>query len=96
MQFWKDKFEVLLVSIIFSLVFGAWVITDFRADIKEFLIAIFGAWLALLRVVQRPSQMQAGTVNADLITAENIESASTESGDINTKRTSKAIARKET
>lgn len=79
-QFLKDKFEVILVSIVFMVVFVLWVQSDYRPDVKEFLIAIFGAWLALLRVVQRPSNVQAQTINAD-----GIESASTQSGDIVTK-----------
>ena len=77
MQWLRDKFEVLLVSVIFGSVFWIWVQSDYRGDVKEFLIAIFGAWLALLRVVQRPSNVQ-----ADTITTDSIDTAKTESGDI--------------
>lgn len=75
--FFKDKFEVILVSTVFVMVFAMWVIYDFREDVKEFLIAIFGAWLALLRVIQKPS-----TVKTDYISARNIEEATTQSGDV--------------
>lgn len=67
MNFLKDKFEVIIVTVMLGVMFGLWVQSDFRPDIKEFLIAVFGAWLALLKVSTRPTA---------------IGSASTESGDI--------------
>lgn len=76
-QFLRDKFEVLLVSVVFALVFFLWNQTDFRTDVKEFLVAIFGAWLALLRVVQKP-----GSVTAQNVSADTIETANTQEGDI--------------
>lgn len=82
MQFLKDKFEFIVVTIVLSILLLVWVQSGYNPEVKELLIAVFGAWLAVLRIVQKPSTVTANTVNADGITAENIESASTESGDI--------------
>jgi hypothetical protein len=84
-QFLRDKFEVILVTIVLLLVFGSWVQSDYRSDLKEFVIIVFGAWLALLRVVQKPSTTTVaagGTLRADSISAESIDTANTEQGDI--------------
>jgi hypothetical protein len=68
MNFLKDKFEILVVTALLIMIFLMWVQSDYRGDIKEFLIAVFGAWLALLKVSTRPLSA--------------IGTASTESGDI--------------
>lgn len=77
MQFFKDKFELMVVTIVFMVVFIVWINSDYRGDVKEFLIAVFGAWLTLMRIVQRPSNIQ-----ADTITADSIDTAKTGTGDI--------------
>lgn len=82
MQFWKDKFELILVTVVLTLLIILWVNSGYRPDLKEFVIIISGAWLALLRVVQRPSTVTAGILQTEEVTADNIEKASTESGDI--------------
>lgn len=77
MQFFKDKFEFMVVTFVLLCVFWFWVQSDYRPDIKEFVIIISGAWLALLRVVQKPSNVQADTIQTD-----SIDTAKTQSGDI--------------
>lgn len=82
-NFWKDKFEFLFVSLVFLLVFSAWMQSGYRPDIKEFLIAVFGAWLALLRVVQKPAALIGRTDSGDVTNVIQTTSATPAEGNQN-------------
>lgn len=63
---------------LFIMLFLFWVYYDFNEKIFVFLNAVFGSVVTLLRVVQKPN-----TMNIDQISAEHIDTAKTESGDVN-------------
>jgi hypothetical protein len=88
MRFIKDKFETLLVTTILVSTMVVWVMSDYRPDVKEFLIAVFGAWLALLRIVQKPN------VQTEAIITDSLETANTETGDIHAVELPKNITKK--
>lgn len=54
LSFIREKFEFLVVTAVLLVLIQAWVASDYRPDLKEFVIIVSGAWLALLRVVQKP------------------------------------------
>lgn len=77
MQFLKEKFEIILMTILFVMLFLFWVHYDFNEKVFVFLNVVFGSLITLLRVIQKPN-----TINAEQISADNIETAKTQSGDI--------------
>lgn len=88
MQFFKDKFEFLVVTVVLSIVMTVWVASNYRPDVKEFLIAVFGAWLAVLRIVQKPN------ITTDTLNTGSLDSANTEQGDIISETAPKTITKK--
>lgn len=85
-KLFRDKFDIILVGFIFLSIFVVWVWSGFNPEVKDFLIGIFSAFLALLGVRPRPNQQTD-------IEAANIETANTETGDI--KVTPKTVTTKE-
>lgn len=78
LAFLREKFEFLVVTLVLIILIQAWIASGYRPDLKEFVIIVSGAWLALLRVVQKPGT----TINTDSVNADSIASATTETGDI--------------
>lgn len=78
-QFIRDKFEILFLGILFVFVFMYWVNSEYNQNVKEVLMLILTAFVALMRIVPRPST----NVNTDVMNAQKVDNANTEQGDIN-------------
>ena len=74
-EFFKNKFDLLLVTLAFTIIFGIWIYLDFEVKLEPYVFALFGSWLTVLGLKPRPNQQ------TDIVAA-NIEKASTESGDV--------------
>lgn len=75
MEFLKSKFDLLLVTVALLIVGSVWIQFNFEVKLEPYVFALFGSWLTVLGLRPRPDQRTN-------IQAENIESASTESGDV--------------
>jgi hypothetical protein len=87
--FLRDNFYVLLMSALFIFTFLFWYYNrnpDLTVPLKEFCQGVFYGLLALIGVRPRATP----TINADNISADNIETATTQTGDINTPKTTPA------
>lgn len=81
LQFLRDKFDVILVTIALVIVGATWINLGFEIKLEPYVFALFGSWLTVLGLRPRPNQ-NIENVNTNSMKAENIEAANTEYGDI--------------
>lgn len=74
MQFIREKFDVILMTTVFVVMFSFWVYLGFPGEMRDFVVGVFSGFLTALGLRPRPATQN---FNADTI-----ERASTESGDI--------------
>jgi hypothetical protein len=77
LQLLRDKFTELLIFVALVAIFTLWAENDFRNDLSYYVFGLFSAFLTSVGMRPRPND-----VKADTITAEHIETARTQSGDI--------------
>lgn len=91
-QFWsfiRDKFEILLLCGLFVFVFIHWAYSGYKPEVKEVLMLILTAFVALMRIVPgRTTNIQTDTVNA-----QTIDTANTDKGDIVTSTDPENVSR---
>lgn len=78
MNLFREKFDLVLVSLLFVGVLIVWVLSGYRTDVKEFGILLIGYVGAVLNIRRPPNQ----TINTDSIAANTLENAKTEHGNI--------------
>lgn len=62
----KSKFDVLLISLAFFVVFFTWVSLDLRADLQLFVVGLFTAFLTAVGMRPRPADQSANTNTGDI------------------------------
>jgi len=81
LQFLRDKFDVILVTVALIVVGATWINLGFEIKLEPYVFALFGSWLTVLGLRPRPNN-NINNLTTDVVKAENIEAASTEYGDI--------------
>jgi hypothetical protein len=77
-QLLRDKFTELLIFVSLVSIFALWAANDFRNDLSYYVFGLFSAFLTSVGMRPRPNT----NVQADTISADSIESARTQTGDI--------------
>lgn len=78
--FIKEKFTEILIGLMFLIFAGIWIALGFPDQMREIVGGLFIAFLSVAGVRKLP---QPQNITTDTISAEYVDKASTQSGDIN-------------
>ena len=81
LNFLREKFTEILVATLFVTFAGIWIYLGFPDQMREIVGGLFIAFLTVAGI--RPRLPQPPTINAENVSAEYVDKASTETGDIN-------------